>query len=129
MEGCCPEIPGGATYFCPRLYIPVCTADRHRPLLPPQDAVGRVRQQLLQTRHVQDQLRVFEARDRSVAETNFELVFNWSLMQIVVMLAVGVIQVHTAKRRSSLITIQRHSQVLPVRCHISFLSFLLNLTG
>ena len=64
--------------------------------------MGRVRQQLLQSRHVQDQLRVFEARDRSVAETNFELVFNWSLMQIVVMIGVGIIQVRAAVRRSQL---------------------------
>jgi len=58
-----------------------------------QDAVGRVRNQLLQSRHMQDQLRVFEARDRGIAETNYTLVFNWSLLQVVVMLAVGVVQV------------------------------------
>ena len=63
--------------------------------------MGRVRQQLLQTRHVQDQLRVFEARDRSQAETNFELVFNWSLMQIVVMIGVGIIQVRQLREAAA----------------------------
>lgn len=48
---------------------------------------------LSKVRHIQDQLRAFEARDRNVAESNFTRVNSWSMVQIALMLIVGFIQV------------------------------------
>lgn len=58
-----------------------------------QDAMMRVRSQLIKVRHIQDTLRAFEARDRNVAESNYVRVNSWSIIQICVMLLVGLIQV------------------------------------
>lgn len=42
---------------------------------------------------LQQQLRVFEAADRTLAEADLERVNQWSMIQIMVMLCVGVLQV------------------------------------
>ncbi|XP_021916427.1 transmembrane emp24 domain-containing protein 5-like isoform X2 [Zootermopsis nevadensis] len=62
-----------------------------------QDAMSRVHTHLVKIRHVQDTLRAFEARDRNIAEGNFIRVNYWSMIQIVVMLFVGLIQVIMVK--------------------------------
>ncbi|XP_066997273.1 transmembrane emp24 domain-containing protein 5 [Anabrus simplex] len=58
-----------------------------------QDVITRVHGHLSKVRHLQDTLRAFEARDRNIAEGNFVRVNSWSIIQIVVMLVVGLIQV------------------------------------
>jgi protein ERP2 len=63
--------------------------------------MNRVRTHLVKIRHIQDNLRAFEARDRNIAEGNFIRVNYWSIMQIVVMLVVGLIQVRRDKFTSS----------------------------
>ena len=55
--------------------------------------IDQIRLRLLQARTQQRQLRLLETRDRSLAETNFELVNQWSLVQMLVMVAVLVVQV------------------------------------
>ncbi|XP_017850914.1 transmembrane emp24 domain-containing protein 5 [Drosophila busckii] len=57
------------------------------------DFIGRLRLQLTKARQLQDVLRSHEARDRNLAEANFQKVNNWSLMQIIAMVGVGLIQV------------------------------------
>ncbi|XP_065351079.1 transmembrane emp24 domain-containing protein 5-like [Cloeon dipterum] len=58
-----------------------------------QEAINRVHSHLTKVRHTQDQIRAHEARDRNVAESIFSMVNNWSMIQIIVMLAVGAVQV------------------------------------
>lgn len=58
-----------------------------------QDAISRVRGHLNKIRHLQDTVRAFEARDRNIAESNFYRVNSWSIIQIVIMLLVGIVQV------------------------------------
>lgn len=57
------------------------------------DFIGRIRQHLTKARQMQDMLRSHEARDRNLAEANFQKVNNWSLLQISAMIGVGLIQV------------------------------------
>lgn len=57
------------------------------------DFIGRIRQHLTKARQLQDMLRSHEARDRNLAEANFQKVNNWSLLQISAMIGVGLIQV------------------------------------
>ncbi|XP_030378047.1 transmembrane emp24 domain-containing protein 5 [Scaptodrosophila lebanonensis] len=57
------------------------------------DFIGRMRMQLTKARQLQDVLRSHEARDRNLAEANFQKVNNWSMLQISAMIGVGLIQV------------------------------------
>ncbi|KAH8408811.1 hypothetical protein KR009_000562 [Drosophila setifemur] len=57
------------------------------------DFIGRIRQQLNKARQLQDVLRSHEARDRNLAEANFQKVNHWSMLQISAMIGVGLIQV------------------------------------
>ncbi|XP_017156121.1 transmembrane emp24 domain-containing protein 5 [Drosophila miranda] len=57
------------------------------------DFIGRIRLQLNKARQLQDMLRSHEARDRNLAETNFQKVNHWSMLQISAMIGVGLIQV------------------------------------
>lgn len=52
-----------------------------------------IRDRISRSRHIQDQLRAFEFRDRSVAEHNFERVNFWSTVQLFLMVAAAVVQV------------------------------------
>lgn len=56
--------------------------------------MSRVHSQLSKVRHLQDQLRAFEARDRNIAESNFSRVNSWSLVYIILLILVGLIQVN-----------------------------------
>jgi len=58
-----------------------------------KDVMSRVHSQLSKVRHLQDQLRAHEARDRNIAESNFSRVNSWSLVYIILLLLVGLIQV------------------------------------
>lgn len=58
-----------------------------------QEVIGRVRNHLTKVRHTQDMFKSYEARDRNVAEENFFKVNSFSLVQVLVMVAVGIIQV------------------------------------
>uniref|UniRef100_T1JJH8 GOLD domain-containing protein n=1 Tax=Strigamia maritima TaxID=126957 RepID=T1JJH8_STRMM len=58
-----------------------------------EEAVNRMKNNLNKVKHIQDQLRAFEARDRNIQEHNFYQVNTWSMTQIVIMLVVGAIQV------------------------------------
>ncbi|KAH8258907.1 hypothetical protein KR038_003121, partial [Drosophila bunnanda] len=57
------------------------------------DFIGRIRLQLNKARQLQDVLRSHEARDRNLAESNFQKVNQWSMLQISAMIGVGLIQV------------------------------------
>lgn len=57
------------------------------------DSVYKVKGQLVKARQFQDLLKSFEARDRNVVEENFFKVTVWSICQIILMLAVGALQV------------------------------------
>jgi len=57
------------------------------------DFIGRIRLQLTKARQLQDVLRSHEARDRNLAESNFQKVNHWSMVQISAMIGVGLIQV------------------------------------
>ncbi|GLH08335.1 Transmembrane emp24 domain-containing protein 5-like Protein [Gryllus bimaculatus] len=63
-----------------------------------QDAISRVRGHLNKIRHLQDTVRAFEARDRNIAESNFFRVNSWSIIQIIIMLIVGFVQLHFEDR-------------------------------
>ena len=56
-------------------------------------ALKAIREKVTQSRHFQDQIRAHEARDRSIAEHNFERVTNWSVIQIIIMIFAGFVQV------------------------------------
>lgn len=58
-----------------------------------KDAMGRIRAHLTKSRFMQDQLRAYEARDRNVAENNCTKVNTWSMINIIVMIVTGMIQV------------------------------------
>lgn len=58
-----------------------------------KDAMDRIRGHLTKSRFMQDQLRAYEARDRNIAENNCSKVNTWSLINILVMLITGTIQV------------------------------------
>uniref|UniRef100_A0A182JTM2 Separase n=1 Tax=Anopheles christyi TaxID=43041 RepID=A0A182JTM2_9DIPT len=62
-----------------------------------EDAIKRVRNNLTKARQLQDVLRSHEARDRNVAEENYFKVNVWSFFQILVMVAVGTLQVVMVK--------------------------------
>ncbi|XP_049807317.1 transmembrane emp24 domain-containing protein 1 [Schistocerca nitens] len=62
-----------------------------------EQIILRVRSNLKKVQHLQEQTRAFEARDRNVAESNYVRVNVWSVIQIIVMLVVGFIQVVMVK--------------------------------
>ena len=52
-----------------------------------------IRERMKKTRHLQDQIRAHEFRDRSIAEYNFERVNFWSIVQVLIMAVAGFTQV------------------------------------
>ncbi|XP_074659995.1 transmembrane emp24 domain-containing protein 1-like [Tubulanus polymorphus] len=56
-------------------------------------SMDKVKKSLEKASKIQDILRVFELRDRSVQESNFDRVNTWSVIQIAVMVTVAIIQV------------------------------------
>lgn len=66
-----------------------------------QDTMGVIRANLGKTSQIQVLLRTFEAKDRSIAERNFERVNFWSTFNIVVMLVVFVLQVFSVRHMFS----------------------------
>ena len=58
-----------------------------------QQSLGKVHTDLEKAIKSQDSLRVLESRDRHVMEANYERVNNFSLFQLIVMVAAGVCQV------------------------------------
>lgn len=58
-----------------------------------QEIVNRVRTHMNKIRQLQDVIKSIEARDRNIAEENYFKVTTFSLVQIIVMAAVGLIQV------------------------------------
>lgn len=58
-----------------------------------QDTIYKVRNNLNKVQHLQDTLKSHEARDRNIAEENFFKVNSWSMVQILVMVLVGLVQV------------------------------------
>lgn len=62
-----------------------------------KEAVGKIRTHLSRARQIQDYLRSTEARDRNMAEENNFKVNAWSMFQVLVMLAVGGLQVIMVK--------------------------------
>ena len=52
-----------------------------------------IKEKLKKTRHLQEQIRAHEFRDRSIAEHNFERVNFWSVIQLCIMIAAGLTQV------------------------------------
>lgn len=58
-----------------------------------EEVIGRVRNGFNRIKHMQDQLRAYEARDRNIQEHNYDRVNNWSMIQITLMACVGAVQV------------------------------------
>ena len=52
-----------------------------------------IRERMKKTRHLQEQIRANEFRDRSIAEHNFERVNFWSVVQVAIMVIAGFTQV------------------------------------
>lgn len=52
-----------------------------------------IRERMTKTRHLQEQIRAHEFRDRSIAEHNFERINFWSFVQVIVMIVAGLSQV------------------------------------
>ena len=52
-----------------------------------------IKERITKSKHLQEQIRAHEFRDRSIAERNFERINFWSLIQVVVMIVAGLSQV------------------------------------
>ena len=52
-----------------------------------------IRERMTKTRHLQEQIRAHEFKDRSIAERNFERVNFWSVVQMCIMVVAGLSQV------------------------------------
>jgi len=61
------------------------------------DSIFKVKAYLQKAKQYQDVLKSFEARDRNIAEENFYKVNIWSFFQILLMLAIGSLQVFMVK--------------------------------
>lgn len=57
------------------------------------DYMHKISVNLMRSRQSQDYIRVYEAKDRKLAESNFTLVNNWSCAQFIAMILVGLLQV------------------------------------
>ncbi|KAL0277059.1 UNVERIFIED_CONTAM: hypothetical protein PYX00_004476 [Menopon gallinae] len=62
-----------------------------------EEVVKRVKGHLFKIRHMQESVRAFAARDKHIADGNFFRVNSWSILQIIVMLLVGFVQVVMVK--------------------------------
>ncbi|XP_039254483.1 transmembrane emp24 domain-containing protein 5-like isoform X2 [Styela clava] len=62
-----------------------------------EDTMNVIRSNLGKTSQLQGLLRAFEAKDRGIAERNFERVNFWSALNIIVMLVVLSLQVYTVR--------------------------------
>ena len=60
-------------------------------------SIVRVHGHLSTVRQMQDIMRAHEARDRNFVESNFELVNLWSIIQVIVMVLVGGLQVYLVR--------------------------------
>lgn len=58
-----------------------------------QEIIGRVKAHVTKVRHLQDIIKSTEARDRNLAEANYNYVNTYGLCQIAVMMTVGFMQV------------------------------------
>lgn len=58
-----------------------------------QEVINGVRNHLTKVRHIQEIIKSTEARDRNVVEENFFKVNTFSMIQIVIMIFAGLIQV------------------------------------
>jgi len=52
-----------------------------------------IKERITKSRHLQEQIRAHEFKDRSIAERNFERINFWSLVQAIVMIVAGLCQV------------------------------------
>lgn len=52
-----------------------------------------IKEKVTKSRHLQEQIRAHEFRDRSIAEHNFERVNFWSIVQVFIMVGAGLTQV------------------------------------
>ncbi|KAK3911716.1 Transmembrane emp24 domain-containing protein 1 [Frankliniella fusca] len=62
-----------------------------------KESMTRVHTLLSSIRQHQDVMRAHEARDRNFIENNFELVNRWSMIQLLVMVLVGGLQVYMVR--------------------------------
>ncbi|KAG8436734.1 hypothetical protein GDO86_007721 [Hymenochirus boettgeri] len=58
------------------------------------ETINSVKGRLSKSAHIQTLLKAFEARDRNIQESNYERVNFWSAINLVVMVAVSIIQVY-----------------------------------
>ncbi|XP_069863786.1 transmembrane emp24 domain-containing protein 5 [Dipodomys merriami] len=61
------------------------------------ESINSIKSRLSKSGHIQTLLRAFEARDRNIQESNFDRVNFWSIVNLVVMVAVSAIQVYMLK--------------------------------
>lgn len=62
-----------------------------------QEVVNSIRANMNKARHLQELIKSNEARDRNVAEENFFMVNTYSMLQLILMIVVGLIQVFMVK--------------------------------
>ncbi|XP_078665087.1 transmembrane emp24 domain-containing protein 5-like [Branchiostoma floridae x Branchiostoma belcheri] len=62
-----------------------------------KDSMDRVKEHLSKSRQIQNVLRVFESKDRSTQEHNFERVNFWSVIQLIIMVVTALLQVYTVR--------------------------------
>lgn len=62
-----------------------------------EEAVKKVKTHLMKVRHMQETARAYGARDFNVIEEYYKRVNYWSMLQIIVMLVVGIVQVIMVK--------------------------------
>lgn len=62
-----------------------------------QDTINNVKSRLGKSVQIQTVLRAFEARDRNIQESNFDMVNLWSVVNVIVMMLVSAVQVYLVR--------------------------------
>lgn len=62
-----------------------------------QDTINNVKSRLGKSVQIQTVLRAFEARDRNIQESNFDMVNLWSVINVIVMMLVSAVQVYLVR--------------------------------
>ncbi|XP_030290265.1 transmembrane emp24 domain-containing protein 5 [Sparus aurata] len=61
------------------------------------DTINNVKSRLGKSVQIQTVLRAFEARDRNIQESNFDMVNLWSVVNVIVMMLVSAVQVYLVR--------------------------------
>ena len=66
-----------------------------------QSQLKKIKEDIVKARHLQDQIRVTDLKDRSIAEHNFERVNFMSTFYVIILMISGVAQVQSCNEDSS----------------------------